>query len=83
MKNRLAFRPRNIQRKAFLVTVEGMEELRVLLVKEIRSDVARIIATHGRAFDFNHFRTLIRQELRAERPGSVLLDRKDAKTFKR
>ena len=72
-----------VQRQAFLVAVEAVEELAVAGREEVRADGAGHVAAVARVFDLDDLGALVGQEHGAERPGPVLLHRKHADSLER
>jgi len=70
-----------IERDAFLVAVEAVEELAVVaplpIAEKERPDMAGHVAAIGRVLDLDHLGAEIGQLHRAIWPGAILLDRDD------
>ena len=62
----------------FLRAVEGLQELAVVLAKEIGAERAGDVAADGGGLDFDHLGAEFGQQLRAVGSGGVLLHRDDA-----
>ena len=78
VEHRPGLRPTEIQRKAFLVTVQRMVEKAVMWIEKMRPNTARHITTIVRVLDLDHLCAEISQKHRPERASAILFNGNDS-----
>ena len=83
----LAFGRRNVERQAFLVEVDRLEEearvVRIDAIGKIRAETPRVVAPEASVFHLDDLAAEIGEMLGSKRAGAVLLDRENARAFER